>query len=191
MRWLVLAAVLAGCTPYVSVTTATVSGPIIRVEAVRRGEVAVGADRLDAAEARAIAARIDEAARGAPAAVEVVLFGGSEPMRRDIAAIASRSGVPGRNVSRAPGRSGSDNRVVVTRWVAVPPECRERVVVGAPVAPFGAAGLGCAALVELALAVADPRDLLGRPGVVLVDERPEWTRGRGRGPTVVVVPSTE
>lgn len=93
---------------------------------------------------------------------------------RDEAVAALRTlGLPAGNIEVAGTRSlkgGGEPSLVLSTYRAIPPHCGQRVLVaGLPRDNTTDPGFGCATLVDLALSVSDPKDLLGRPGVVLSD----------------------
>lgn len=107
-----------------------------------------------------------------PHALHMTLLGGTPAQRREARAVAVKAGIPAGNVTDGgrPAKGGHTLVADLETYVAVPPQCSQRVLVGGgPHANFIDSGFGCATLVDLALSVSDPKDLIGRHGVVLND----------------------
>lgn len=173
MVFVTIAAALGGCT--VGFDDFGAPPPAITVERIDHGSVEVSRDGLDSASAFAVEQRIAELAGTRPEALNIFLVGASERTRQDIAAIAANYGVPDTNVRRSRPTgvakvATGGTFVIFSTYVAHPPECEQRVLAGAPIVPNTVdAQFGCATLVDLALSVANPRDLIGRESVVFQD----------------------
>lgn len=118
----------------------------------------------------------DPAVRGAREPVHAMLANMDARTREDVVALLRRLGVARGNIEISNGTSikdrtgGLEPSLVLSRYKAIPPDCGQRVLVaGLPRDNTTDGDFGCATLVDLALTVDDPRDLLGRPGVILAD----------------------
>ena len=131
-----------------------------------------GAHGLSRASAHELREAVRTYGAGHPQTLHVTLLGGTPAQRREARAAAIDAGVPAGNVADGgrPAKGGHTLLAALESYVAIPPDCRQRVLVGGgPHANFIDSGFGCATLVDLALSVSDPKDLIGRQGVVLRD----------------------
>ena len=108
-----------------------------------------------------------------PTVVHATLVDVDVLTRNEAIAALRTLGLPLGNIEVAGTRSVKDaggSSLILSVYKAIPPHCEQRVLVaGLPRDNRTDPGFGCATLVDLALSVADPKDLLGRPNVVLSD----------------------
>ena len=171
------AALLWGCTS----TPLEVAAPpqiVIQKHVLARLPLG-GSLGVSDSEFKDIEAVLADAGVSDPATVHATLVNVDAITREEAVAALRTLGLPLGNIAVAGAGSikdGGGASLVLARYKAIPPHCEQRVLVaGLPRDNTTDAGFGCATLVDLALSVADPKDLLGRPNVVL-SEGPRATR---------------
>lgn len=162
---LALAAGLCGCAV---IPEAPQPAPAIVVDRVTLGTLDVTGigDALPPQERQALADDITALAAGEPFSLHLTILTGDGGLDDDILATAQQVGVPARNVTRGGTRPRTKSiaaaDILVERYRAFPPHCGPRAIVGHRGNVTPDAGFGCATYHDLALAVADPADLVGR-----------------------------